>query len=58
MKNWKKIASGSELNVPEAELERLLPVLDAVDAAFQPLTAQLADDLDPAPVFRAAEDRE
>jgi hypothetical protein len=58
MKNWNLIATGCNLDIPAADLERLAPPLDAVDTAFRPLVARLADDLDPAPVFRAAEDAE
>jgi hypothetical protein len=51
MKNWKKIAEANELRIPEPDLDRIAPALDALDAAFQPLTKSIPDDVEPAVSF-------
>ncbi len=51
MKNWKKIAEANELHIPEPDLDRITPALDALDAAFEPLTKNLAADVEPAVAF-------
>lgn len=52
MKNWKKIAEGHGLNIPESDLENVTPALDAMEAAFRPLTKDIPDDVEPAVTFR------
>jgi hypothetical protein len=56
MTNWTKIAEGRALRIPAEELERVAPALDALEAAFRPLVATIPHELEPAIVFRAAED--
>jgi hypothetical protein len=51
-KDWKKIARASGLPILDAELERITPVLDALEAAFRPLTEDLPPSLDPAVTFQ------
>ena len=51
MKNWKKIAESSELHIPEPDLERITPTLDALEAAFRPLTKNIPHDMEPAVAF-------
>ena len=51
MKNWKKIAEASELRIPEPDLDRIAPALDALDAAFRPQTKNIPDDVEPAISF-------
>ncbi len=51
-KNWKLIASGMKLNIPEADLEKLDSILDALDAAFRPLVETIPHDVEPAVTFR------
>ena len=52
MKNWKKIAQSSDIKIPETEIERLAPSLDALEAAFRPLVNTIPDDIEPAVTFR------
>jgi hypothetical protein len=56
MKNWKQIAAGHGLDIPEADLERAAPVLDALEASFRPLAAAIPESVEPAVTFRAAEE--
>jgi hypothetical protein len=58
MKNWKKIATGNGLDIPDADLERIAPALDALEAAFRPLAREIPASVEPAVIFRAAEDPE
>jgi hypothetical protein len=52
MKNWKQIADGNDLRIPEPDLNRIVPALDALEAAFRPLTKIIPDDIEPAITFR------
>jgi len=52
MKNWTKVAEAYELRIPEADLERIAPSLDALESAFRPLTKNIPDDVEPAITFR------
>jgi len=45
-------------DIPQEQLARIVPVLDALDATFRPLAATLAFDEEPAVTFTAAEDDE
>jgi hypothetical protein len=56
MKNWKQIASGTAAAIPEPDLDRISPSLDAIEAAFRPLTKQIPPDVEPALIFRPLED--
>jgi hypothetical protein len=58
MKNWKNIADASGIAIPEADLDRITPTLDDLEAAFRPLVKQIPHDVEPATVFRAGEDDE
>ncbi|HZT30016.1 MAG TPA: hypothetical protein VFA33_09045 [Bryobacteraceae bacterium] len=58
MKDWKKIASGNGLNIPEPDLDRIVPALDGLEAVFRPLAAKLPADVEPAVIFRAEEGAE
>lgn len=51
MKNWKLIAAASGFGIPEADLERMAPVLDALEAAFRPLVKEIPTETEPAIVF-------
>jgi hypothetical protein len=58
-KDWKKIAQASGLTIPAADMDRITPALDAVEAAFRPLVRIIAPETDLAVVFSAdAEDGE
>ena len=48
------MAESSGLGIPD--LERIVPALDALEAAFRPLVKTIPHDVEPAPMFRAAED--
>ncbi|MGC9970357.1 MAG: hypothetical protein ABSE56_07190 [Bryobacteraceae bacterium] len=52
MKNWKLIATASDFDIPEAELERIAPVLDALEAAFRPLVESIPPETEPVIFFR------
>jgi len=58
MTDWKSIAKARLLNIPEADLQRIAAPLDALEAAFRPLAAALPAHVEPAVMFRAAEDDE
>jgi hypothetical protein len=52
MKNWKQMAESGGLNIPD--IERIIPPLDALEAAFRPLVKAIPHDVEPALIFRAA----
>ena len=52
MKNWKKVAEAYDLRIPDADLDRIAPSLDALESGFRPLTKNIADDVEPAITFR------
>jgi hypothetical protein len=41
MKNWSLMAQAQGLEIPEDQLRRISTTLDALEAAFRPLTSQL-----------------
>jgi hypothetical protein len=51
MKDWKKIASGHGLNIPETDLDKIAPSLDTLEAAFRPLVKTIPHDVEPAVTF-------
>ncbi|MCS6951941.1 MAG: hypothetical protein RMK57_00780 [Bryobacterales bacterium] len=51
-KDWRRIAEGMRLDVPEGDLERIAPVLDALEDAFRPLVPALPLETEPAVTFR------
>jgi hypothetical protein len=52
MKNWKKVAEAYDLRIPDADLERIAPSLDALELAFRPLTRNIPDEVEPAITFK------
>ena len=52
MKNWKQMAESGGLGIPD--IERIVPPLDALEAAFRPLVKAIPHDVEPAITFRAA----
>lgn len=56
--DWKAIARARGLDIPEAELDALVPRLEALEKAFRPLALQLTADQEPASVFRADPENE
>ena len=51
MKDWKKIAAGNNLKIPDSELERIKAPLDALEEAFRPLVRTIPVDVEPAVMF-------
>jgi hypothetical protein len=51
MKDWKKIADASGLQIPEADFGRITPALDSLEKSFRPLVASLPSTLEPAFIF-------
>ena len=58
MRNWKKIAEAEGFEIPDAQLERIGPVLDGLESAFRPLTANIPHQTQPAVAFRPRVDPE
>lgn len=52
MKQWKEIARGLGLNIPD--FQRIEPALDGLEAAFRPLVKSIPYDAEPALTFHAA----
>lgn len=48
MKNWKILATANGLGIPEEQLDRITPSLDALEAAFRPLAAGIPFEIEPA----------
>ena len=46
MTDWKKIAAALDPPIPSADAEKLLPVMDALEAAFAPLKRSLTPESD------------
>ena len=51
MKDWKLLASALDLDIPEAEMERVKASLDAVETAFRPLADTIPLETEPAYVL-------
>jgi hypothetical protein len=51
-KNWKAIAIGLKLDIPESDLEKIQSSLDNLAEAFHPLLQTLAHDIEPAVIFQ------
>jgi hypothetical protein len=51
MKDWKKIAEASNLAIPDADLDRIRPSLDQLEAAFRPLSGSIPHEVEPAITF-------
>ena len=54
MRNWKQIACGLSLAIPESDIEKIAPVMDGLEAAFRPLADEIPHDVEPAVVFQIA----
>jgi len=46
MTDWKKTAAALDPPIPEADIEKLLPVMNALEAAFRPLQLTLTPESD------------
>jgi len=51
MKNWKRIAAAMETGLSDADVDRIAPTLDALEAALRPLLASIPYEAEPAVVF-------
>jgi hypothetical protein len=48
MRNWKQIAAALAPEIPEADLARVIPALDALEAVFRPLMHRAPHETEPA----------
>ncbi|MGE5567873.1 MAG: hypothetical protein ACM3S5_02445 [Rhodospirillales bacterium] len=55
MDRWKLISAASRFDIPEEELDRIAPVLEALEAAFRPLAKNIPVETEPAFVFHAGD---
>ena len=51
MKNWKLIAAGLATGLTDADVGRITPALDALDAALRPQVAAIPYEAEPAVIF-------
>jgi hypothetical protein len=51
-KNWKGLAAALNLNIPEVDLERFQPSLEAMEVALHRLVESLPHDTEPAVIFQ------
>jgi hypothetical protein len=47
MIDFKALARARGLDIPESELDRIVPTLESLEAAFRPLAADLPASLEP-----------
>jgi hypothetical protein len=47
MKDWKAIARSAAVDIPEADVHRIVAPLDALEAVFRPLVKDLPPDVEP-----------
>jgi hypothetical protein len=50
-RDWKAVARALALEIPEADLDRITPALEALEAAFRPLAAEIPHETEPAVLF-------
>jgi len=51
-KNWKLIAAGLKLEIPDSDIDKIQASLNSLDSAFQPLLENLPHDTEPAVMFQ------
>lgn len=51
MKDWTLLAKAAGLDIPDKDLDRIAPPLNALEDAFRPLVQNLTSDEEPAAVF-------
>jgi hypothetical protein len=56
MTDWKSAAKARQLNIPEADIEKISSALGKLEEAFRPLTASIPPEVEPAVTFRVEED--
>ncbi len=52
--DWRRTAEASGLTLDAAELDRIVPVLQAIESAFHPFAQQIPHDVEPAIVLSDA----
>lgn len=50
-RDWHALARALALDIPEPDLDRIKPALDALEAAFRPLAGNVPHEVEPAVVF-------
>jgi hypothetical protein len=50
-RDWHALARALALDIPEPDLDRIKPALDALETAFRPLAASVPHEVEPAVVF-------
>jgi hypothetical protein len=55
MTDWKALARARSLDIPDADLDRIVSPLDKLEQSFRPLAANIPPDVEPAVMFRAEE---
>ena len=58
MKNWKHIAEASGLDIPAADLDKISPLLDALELTFRPLVDALDEENESSLIFSLRGDRQ
>ena len=56
MKDWKSIAQAGGVEIPAADMGRIVPPLNTLEDAFRPLTKDLTPDLEPDVIFQSGEE--
>jgi hypothetical protein len=51
-KDWKAIADGLNVQIPDSDMEKIQASLNGLDSAFQPLLENLPHDTEPAVIFQ------
>jgi len=54
MKDWKLMLKAQGLDISDQEVDRMQPSLNALEAAFRPLVAEIPSDIEPALIFRCS----
>jgi hypothetical protein len=57
-RNWKVVAAGLDLSIPEENLEKAQSTLDSLDRAFRPLIQLLSPEMEPAFHFECPSEEE
>jgi hypothetical protein len=57
-RDWKKIAEGFQLNIPDDAVEQAAAVLDRLEVVFRPLAQDIPVSASPAVVYRCPEEVE
>jgi hypothetical protein len=52
MKDWSAVATGFDIRIPGADLDRIRVVLDTLEADFRPLASDIPLEIEPAIAFR------